>query len=134
MAPGDVQADPPRLTTRERQVLLAVADRLSNSDIAEQLCLSKRTVEAHVSALYAKTGATTRRQLVAMGERHRERQPPGSPVFAPASTRRPSWQVAHDIIDQRVRLTRLHLDRSREQAARARLHVRTVSQRHETPS
>ncbi|MDI7274682.1 MAG: helix-turn-helix transcriptional regulator [Anaerolineae bacterium] len=36
------------LTTRERQVLHLVADGLSDSEIAERLCLNKNTVCWHV--------------------------------------------------------------------------------------
>jgi DNA-binding CsgD family transcriptional regulator len=64
--PGrDTQTVPPRLralgvTSRESQVLLMIADGLTNPEIAERLHISRRTVETHVSNLLAKTGATAR--------------------------------------------------------------------------
>jgi DNA-binding CsgD family transcriptional regulator len=59
---------PPRLrqagvTRRQAEVLGAVADRLSNGEIAAQLSISVRTVESHVSSLLAKLQAADRREL-----------------------------------------------------------------------
>ncbi len=55
----------PTISPREREVLLAVADRLTNAEIAERLYVSVRTVESHVSALLRKLGARDRRELAA---------------------------------------------------------------------
>ncbi|RSD09189.1 ATP-binding protein [Amycolatopsis eburnea] len=55
----------PTISPREREVLLAVADRLSNAEIAERLFVSVRTVESHVSALLRKLDAADRRELAA---------------------------------------------------------------------
>ncbi|WP_410671593.1 ATP-binding protein [Amycolatopsis sp. cmx-4-68] len=55
----------PTISPREREVLLAVADRLTNAEIAERLHVSVRTVESHVSALLRKLGARDRRDLAA---------------------------------------------------------------------
>jgi DNA-binding NarL/FixJ family response regulator len=49
-----------RLTTRETEVLRLVAHGLSNTGIAEQLFLSPRTVERHLSHVYDKLGLTGR--------------------------------------------------------------------------
>ncbi|MDX1510398.1 MAG: LuxR C-terminal-related transcriptional regulator [Nitriliruptorales bacterium] len=54
--PGD--GGPAELTRREVEVLRLVADGLSNTDIAERLVLSVRTVERHLSNIYLKIGAT----------------------------------------------------------------------------
>ncbi|MEV7096608.1 LuxR C-terminal-related transcriptional regulator [Amycolatopsis sp. NPDC051045] len=55
----------PRISPREREVLLAIADRLTNAEIAERLYVSVRTVESHVSALLRKLDARDRRELAA---------------------------------------------------------------------
>jgi DNA-binding NarL/FixJ family response regulator len=38
---------------------------LTNSEIAEKLFISKKTVEHHVSAIYGKLGVTTRAKAIA---------------------------------------------------------------------
>ncbi|WP_146060528.1 LuxR C-terminal-related transcriptional regulator [Amycolatopsis sp. CA-128772] len=55
----------PTISPREREVLLAVADHLTNAEIADRLYVSVRTVESHVSALLRKLGARDRRELAA---------------------------------------------------------------------
>ncbi len=55
-------ADP--LTRREREVLALVAQAMSNREVANALVLSERTVESHVRSILAKTGLTTRIELV----------------------------------------------------------------------
>jgi len=55
----------PTISPREREVLLAVADRLTNAEIADRLHVSVRTVESHVSALLRKLDARDRRELAA---------------------------------------------------------------------
>ncbi len=51
------------LTPRERVVLELVRRRWTNAEIAEELVVSVRTVETHVSALLRKLGASDRRAL-----------------------------------------------------------------------
>ncbi|MDD7968000.1 AAA family ATPase [Actinomycetospora lemnae] len=62
---------PRSLTRREQEVLAHVTDRLTNTEIAHTLVLSRRTVESHVSSLLAKLGAADRSELVASGARMR---------------------------------------------------------------
>jgi DNA-binding NarL/FixJ family response regulator len=57
------------LTERERGVLALLAGGLSNRRIAERLALSENTVKAHVAAILAKLGATTRTEAVTLGVR-----------------------------------------------------------------
>jgi non-specific serine/threonine protein kinase len=52
------------LTPREREVALLVAQAKSNDEIAEELVLSKRTVETHVSHILSKLGFASRTQIV----------------------------------------------------------------------
>ena len=52
------------LTAREHQIAELVADGLSNREIANQLFISNRTVETHVSHIRRKLDVTSRTQLV----------------------------------------------------------------------
>jgi DNA-binding NarL/FixJ family response regulator len=52
------------LTRRERQVLEAVLDNLSNKEIARRLHMSERTAKFHVSNLLVKHGVRRRADLL----------------------------------------------------------------------
>jgi DNA-binding CsgD family transcriptional regulator len=52
------------LSQREHEVIELVAQALSNREVARRLVLSERTVEAHVRRILAKTGHTSRAELI----------------------------------------------------------------------
>ncbi|MBG6182790.1 DNA-binding CsgD family transcriptional regulator [Arthrobacter sp. CAN_A214] len=51
------------LTKREREVAFAAAAGASNRDIAQQMCVSVRTVEGHLYQLYSKLSVSSRAEL-----------------------------------------------------------------------
>lgn len=53
------------LTATEHRICELVASGLSNAEIARELFISKRTVEAHLTHVYAKSGVRSRAQLLA---------------------------------------------------------------------
>ena len=57
------------LTNREHQILRLVATGQRNADIATELALSIKTVEAHVSSVLAKLGARSRTESVEVAHR-----------------------------------------------------------------
>ncbi|GAA1753993.1 MULTISPECIES: response regulator transcription factor [Streptomonospora] len=66
---GRIKEPPPAprlnsLTDREREVMAAVAEGLSNEELARRLTLSPATAKTHVSRVLTKLGARDRAQLV----------------------------------------------------------------------
>src|SRR5262249_20337356 len=57
------------LTGREAEVLLLVADGMSNSQIAARLFISRKTASVHVSNILAKLGVATRVEAAALAHR-----------------------------------------------------------------
>ncbi len=60
------RANPGGLTDRQMDVLELVREGKTNTEIAEELFLSKKTVEHHVSAILAKLGVANRTEAVAV--------------------------------------------------------------------
>jgi DNA-binding NarL/FixJ family response regulator len=58
-----------RLTNREREVLLLLADGLRQDDIAERLFISRKTVGTHVANILRKLGVRSQTQAVAVAYR-----------------------------------------------------------------
>jgi DNA-binding NarL/FixJ family response regulator len=63
---GEAGARLAELTPRETEVLLLVAEGLSNAEISGRLFLSPATTKTHVSRILTKLGARDRAQLVAI--------------------------------------------------------------------
>jgi DNA-binding CsgD family transcriptional regulator len=57
------RANPAGLTTRQLEVVALLVEGLTNTEIADRLVVSPRTVEHHVAAVLAKLGAPTRREV-----------------------------------------------------------------------
>jgi two-component system, NarL family, response regulator NreC len=57
-------AGQPALTSREREILLLLADGYSNREVAERLVISPSTVHTHRTNLMQKLNLATRRELI----------------------------------------------------------------------
>jgi DNA-binding CsgD family transcriptional regulator len=64
-------SEPLPLTDREAEIVMLIAEGLSNRAIAERLTLSIRTVESHIYQAMLKTGTTSRDELAALLPHHR---------------------------------------------------------------
>jgi non-specific serine/threonine protein kinase len=53
------------LSDRERQVLILIAEGLSNQEVADRMFISERTVRFHVTSIFNKLGVENRAQAVA---------------------------------------------------------------------
>jgi DNA-binding NarL/FixJ family response regulator len=63
-------ADMPDLTPREREVLALVREGLANKQIARRLGITERTVKAHLTSIFQRTGAADRTQAALWAQRH----------------------------------------------------------------
>jgi DNA-binding NarL/FixJ family response regulator len=57
------------LTAREREIAELIAAGRTNREVAEQLVLSTRTIEAHLRNIYGKLGVRSRVDLARAVER-----------------------------------------------------------------
>ncbi|WP_435149225.1 LuxR C-terminal-related transcriptional regulator [Micromonospora aurantiaca (nom. illeg.)] len=58
-------ADMPTLTRREREIVQLIATGMSNSEAAERLYVTVKTVEAHLTRIFRKVGVSSRSALIA---------------------------------------------------------------------
>ena len=54
------QEPPHGLTTREAEILRLLAQGLTDAQIAQELVISPRTVNAHLTSIYSKLGVNSR--------------------------------------------------------------------------
>ncbi|MGC5400509.1 response regulator transcription factor [Streptomyces sp. DT20] len=69
---------PDGMTPREAEVLVLIADGLSNAEIARSLHISQATVKSHINNLFAKAGLRDRAQAVRYAYVRGLAQPPGT--------------------------------------------------------
>lgn len=65
----EADADGAFLSDREQEVLVLLAEGLSNPEIADRLVIGRRTARAHVSNILQKLGAATRAEAVSVAHR-----------------------------------------------------------------
>jgi DNA-binding NarL/FixJ family response regulator len=74
------QTNPHQLTAREVEVLQLLCEGLKNSEIAERLFRSVRTIDHHLAAIFAKLEVTSRLEAVTaamragIGPKNRQRE------------------------------------------------------------
>jgi DNA-binding NarL/FixJ family response regulator len=66
-SPGINPADP--LTMRELEVLRLVVQGARNSDVAQRLCISVKTVETHLTSIYGKLGVQSRAEAISLAQK-----------------------------------------------------------------
>lgn len=76
--PAAEQQLPDGLTPREAEVLVLIAEGLSNPEIARKLHISQATVKSHINNLFAKTGVRDRAQAVRYAYVRGLAHPPGT--------------------------------------------------------
>jgi predicted ATPase/DNA-binding NarL/FixJ family response regulator len=70
---GGVRRAPSPLTPREHEIVLLIAQGLSNREIADELVISPATAARHVANILAKLGFTSRTQVASWATRHEPR-------------------------------------------------------------
>ena len=60
---------PPKLSSREDEVLSLLADGLGTSEIAGRLYMSESTAKTHITHIYQKLGAANRAQALVIAMR-----------------------------------------------------------------
>ncbi len=78
LATGTGTELPDGMTPREAEVLVLIAEGLSNAEIARSLHISQATVKSHINNLFAKAGLRDRAQAVRYAYVRGLAQPPGT--------------------------------------------------------
>jgi DNA-binding NarL/FixJ family response regulator len=65
---SSTKGNPANLTQREAEVLKLLCTGLSNTAIASRLYLSPKTIEHHVTAIFAKLGVASRAEAIARAD------------------------------------------------------------------
>ena len=68
-AASDESEAPSPLSPRELEILISLADGLSNKAVARRFDISQHTVKFHIESIFRKLGVTTRAEAVARGLR-----------------------------------------------------------------
>lgn len=71
------------LTPTELTVAAAVAEGLSNPQIAARMFISRRTVTTHLTSIFRKLGISARTELAALAVRYDDHPDPRPPGHAP---------------------------------------------------
>ncbi|MEU5825069.1 response regulator transcription factor [Streptomyces sp. NPDC047803] len=74
---GPAAEPPDGMTPREAEVLVLIAEGMSNADIARSLHISQATVKSHINNLFAKAGLRDRAQAVRYAYMRGLVRPPG---------------------------------------------------------
>lgn len=77
-AGGGGTEPPDGMTPREAEVLVLIAEGMSNAEIARSLHISQATVKSHINNLFAKAGLRDRAQAVRYAYVRGLAQPPGA--------------------------------------------------------
>lgn len=64
-------ADTSTLTFREREIMIALGDCLSNAEIASALFISERTVRKHIASVFTKLGISSRAEAAVIASHQR---------------------------------------------------------------
>jgi DNA-binding NarL/FixJ family response regulator len=75
-----VGAAGPALTARDVEVISLVADGLSNDEIGRSLGITSKSVEAHISRIFARTGVRSRTELATTAIRQGWLELPGGAI------------------------------------------------------
>lgn len=68
---NQIESEEEIITAREKEILIKVAEGLSNAEIADKFCISIRTVETHKTNIFKKLGFSSTVDLVKYAIKHK---------------------------------------------------------------